>query len=403
MLPIVLKISRITPKVTSMPRIVRLLASSRSLGTFQPVQGVQGIDDISDPTIGQNFEDFSLRKSNKLYVIQSKLKCTEEEATKMLKWSKEIQATDYKEISENLTILLNHEVTPACILENPWLLVEKKATIRQKIFSLNDMEPKQLRDFVPLLRISLINLMKLQQRYKQESSHIPHKHRVYYLSNQLEIEPRIVSKYLSLRQFIFYLPFSKLHASISLLRKYNVAPMNILKDIWVLRYNADLIQERLDYVKKVEVKRTMPWMVRCPDSILDNSLKITQENRAILGRNETALEYLCERLGYDQQTMMYIMSKHPAALRVRVTKIKEILDYLLIEAGFSPQDIAQVPRILCHSLETTRSRLNELKNHGCTPSTLTIVCKSQREYEKFVNNWLSCREKIKIKEKLDSL
>lgn len=68
-------------------------------------------------------------------------------------------------------------------------------------------------------------------------------------------------------------------------------------------------------------------------------------------------------------------------------QIKEVLDYLLDEANFSPHDIANAPRILCHSLETTKERLEELKSLNCRPCSLVIVCRSKNEYEKFVRKW----------------
>lgn len=76
--------------------------------------------------------------------------------------------------------------------------------------------------------------------------------------------------------------------------------------------------------------------------------------------------------------------------------MKEVLDYLFA-AGFSPVDIAQTPRIFCHSLQTTKKRLEQLKSLGCRPQSLTTVCKSANEYEKFVTNWINVREVLKEK------
>lgn len=73
--------------------------------------------------------------------------------------------------------------------------------------------------------------------------------------------------------------------------------------------------------------------------------------------------------------------------------MKEILDYLLIEEKFQPYEIANAIRILCHSLETTKKRLIELKKHGCRPTTLIIVCKSQVEYKKFLEHWIEVKKK----------
>lgn len=65
-----------------------------------------------------------------------------------------------------------------------------------------------------------------------------------------------------------------------------------------------------------------------------------------------------------------------------------MLDYLLDEADFKRYEIANVIRILTHSKETTKKRIDELKSIGCRPSTLTIVCRSQKEYSKFVKEWI---------------
>lgn len=76
--------------------------------------------------------------------------------------------------------------------------------------------------------------------------------------------------------------------------------------------------------------------------------------------------------------------------------MKEILDYLLLEEKFQPFQVANVIRILCHSLETTKKRINELKEHDCRPTSLVIVCKSQKEYGKFLQNWIQTRQRRSV-------
>lgn len=74
--------------------------------------------------------------------------------------------------------------------------------------------------------------------------------------------------------------------------------------------------------------------------------------------------------------------------------MKEVLDYFLNETDFDSHHIAMVPRILCHSLETTKKRLDELKSIGCVPTSLVVVCRSKKEYQIFVDEWTSIRNKI---------
>lgn len=117
------------------------------------------------------------------------------------------------------------------------------------------------------------------------------------------------------------------------------------------------------------------------------SLQISSDGFKILGDNGTSVEYIAKRLGYTKAETQAIMDKHPQVHTVRATKIKEVFDYLLDEAGFSPHEVANVPRILCHSLKTTKQRLTELKSYGCRPVSLVIVCRSKREYQRFLNHW----------------
>lgn len=126
--------------------------------------------------------------------------------------------------------------------------------------------------------------------------------------------------------------------------------------------------------------------------VLEHSNMLFQQNKNLLGEN-TIVDYLSRRLNYDVPSMKLITMRHPSVLKCRVTKIKEVLDYLLDEANFQPFEIANVIRVLTHSLETTKERLEELNRLGCRPSTLTIVCRSQNEYNKFVKEWIEKSEK----------
>lgn len=50
--------------------------------------------------------------------------------------------------------------------------------------------------------------------------------------------------------------------------KYNIAPMDILHDLWALRYPPDVIELRLNQAKLGDKKKFMPWMIRCPEEKL---------------------------------------------------------------------------------------------------------------------------------------
>uniref|UniRef100_A0A1L8E036 Putative mitochondrial transcription termination factor n=1 Tax=Nyssomyia neivai TaxID=330878 RepID=A0A1L8E036_9DIPT len=340
------------------------------------------------------------QKNIKQLYIQSRTQFTQEQVMKLLRSSRELRKLEHNQIGESLELLSSWKLDPSFILENPWLLVHSKDMLKEKLVPLKEMEPTKLQDFIPLMKMPSLVLRKMAIKYKTESAKVPGKHRVYYFSKRLDMDPSIISKYLAKRQFIFFIPFTMIHENLSLMLKNKVAPISILRDLWVFRYKTEAIKYRFNYVNdKIVPEKPMPWMVRCPTGILNNSLQISIDHQNILGSNESTVEYLAERLQCDPETMRYITSRHPAVLRVRMTKIKAILDFFILEEGFPPHDILQVPQILRYSLDTIRMRVNKLKSYGCVPSSLTILCKSQQEFEKFANNWLATREKLGLTNK----
>lgn len=122
------------------------------------------------------------------------------------------------------------------------------------------------------------------------------------------------------------------------------------------------------------------------------------DEKNLLG-NGTLVDYIGQRLGFDAITAKHIVDKHPQIYTVRATRVKEILDYLLLETEHTAADVAMVPRILCHSLQTTRTRLDELRSMGCRPTSLVIVCKSANEYRKFIEKWTGQRDRNARREK----
>lgn len=162
--------------------------------------------------------------------------------------------------------------------------------------------------------------------------------------------------------------------------------------MWVFKYDPEKIKERFEICKRIGRENLRPWMVRCKIEVLEHSNEIFQQNKNLLGE-KTVIDYLSKRLNYDQATMKLIVMRHPSVLKCRVTKIKEVLDYLLDEAKFEPYQIANVIRVLTHSLETTKERIDELSKLGCRPSTLTIICRSQNMYNKFIQEWIEKMDK----------
>ncbi|KAH8393545.1 hypothetical protein KR200_004542 [Drosophila serrata] len=275
------------------------------------------------------------------------------------------------------------------LVEYPWVIGQDSKRLELKLQLLKSMDITDINHFVPFLRLTVPRLRKLVSALNSERSAMPQRNRVYYISEKLEVSPDLVAKYLSKRLFILEMPYEMFEKNLHHMIDYNVSPINILKDLWAFRYTPKAVQLRLERAKRAKKDKIMPWMVRCPEPILQRSLKLTLDELQVLGEFSSVVEYVAHRLGFTVNEAKGIMDRHPQVHTVRVTKIKEVIDYLLDEAKFTRFEVAQVPRILCHSLKTTKKRIEELKSHGCRPSSLVIICRSRREYDKFLKHWVS--------------
>ncbi|XP_017116833.1 transcription termination factor, mitochondrial [Drosophila elegans] len=322
-----------------------------------------------------------------LQALRERFRFTDDELQRIM--SDELVQRCYrgKSLAMTMDALQLEGVSRRSFVEYPWLLSLDNKRLELKLQLIKSMDIRDINHFVPFLRLTVPRLRKLVGALNSERTTMP-QNRVYYISEKLEVSPEIVTKYLSKRLFILEMPYEMFEKNLQHMINYNVSPINILKDLWAFRYTPKSVQVRLERAKRAKKDKIMPWMVRCPEPILQRSLKLSLDELNVLGEFSSVVEYLAHRLGFSVSEAKAVMDRHPQVHTVRVTKIKEVLDYLLDEAKFTRFEVAQVPRILCHSLKTTKERMDELKTHGCRPSSLVIVCRSRREYEKFLQHWI---------------
>lgn len=342
--------------------------------------------------------DRESRRKNNSYVLNTlrkKFYLSQEDVEKVLS-DKTVQLS-YKQkyLTTALETLIKYGIQKETFLECPWLIIMEPKRLEEKLKELSTLNLRNINDFAPFLRLNINRFMKLMKNFKNESTYVPHGNRIYFISEKLNLPPMIVAKYLHKRLFILEMPFGTLSKNLEHMLNYNVSPWNIIRDLWAFKYTPKSVENRLKRAVLAKKDKIMPWMVRCPETILQRSLKISLDEDKILEGKESAVAYVAERLDFSIPMTQAILNKHPAVLKVRVPKIKEVLDYLLEEEGFTRHEVAQVPRILCHSLITTKKRIEELKSVDCRMSSLAIVCKSKREYAKFLHKWTTVRDKIK--------
>lgn len=344
----------------------------------------KGADPLfNDPLTGVWFEHHVLKR------IESLLECTEEEAKACYDTCKGAVS-----LVENIEQLLEKQVRKDTVLKNPLVLVAKKDELAGKLKTLSNLKGlRDLNDVIPLCTLKPYQLTKIVKTMNNEC--LPNgSNRLYHFADKTALSVEEVAAQFARRTFMFRIPNRSFVENLDQF----IAHMDsddVLADLWAFKYSPAVVAERIARAKEVRGKKLMPWMVRCPDTVLEKSLQLTKENGELLGENETIVEYFGKRLGFDRDVTNSIFLKCPSVKNVRVTKVKKVIDYLLEELDYTPHDIALNPRILMHSLQTTKKRMEQLHEIGCRPRSLIIVCKSQRQYDLFVTEWQEAKERRK--------
>ena len=342
-----------------------------------------------------NITDYN-RKNYLSTRIKNLLDCTSEQAKSFLGKEQSLKKLQPNYVCNMISLLLQENVSAAFILDNPWILLQQEGDLKSKLAIIKRMKPKKLEDFVPMITLKNEELTKIAKIIEFQASTTPMGNRIYYFSNRLNAPPHTVTKYFIKYPFMFTKSFESVKENLDVLLDHNVQPIHILRDLRSFRYKPTSNDKRLTRAKDAQKEKLMPWMTRCSERTLKKCLDLSLEKKSILGENESVPEYLSDRLGYDMEIIEYMMKKHPLMVTVRVKKLKEILDYLLDEMHFSPLQIVQSPKVLSHSLDTTKARLEELKAVGYTLTSLSNLCKSKREFQKVIDNWKKHKDTMRM-------
>lgn len=338
---------------------------------------------FEDPLTEVWFENHVLKR------MESMLECTEEEAKTCYDACKGAVS-----LLENVEQLLEKQIGKDTVLQNPAVLVAKKEELATKLQTLSTLKGlRDLNDMIPLCTLKPYQLTRIVNTMNNEW--LPNEsNRIYHFADKTGLPAAEVATQFARRTFMFRIPKESFMENLDQFIAH-MDSEDVLADLWAFKYSPAVVSERIARAKEVRGKKLMPWMVRCPDTVLEKSLQLTKENGELLGENETIVEYFGKRLGFDRDVTNSIFLKTPSVKNVRVTKVKKVIDYLLEELDYTPHDIALNPRILMHSLQTTKKRMEQLRDIGCRPRSLIIVCKSQRQYDLFVKEWQEAKERRK--------
>ncbi|XP_069677107.1 transcription termination factor, mitochondrial [Periplaneta americana] len=326
-------------------------------------------------------------KQETLSYLQELFGYTLKEVRKVVEKWPALKFVSVKNAQSNVEVLKEMGFSTDVLSQNPWLITYKTGTFSTKLILLQRMQLDDVVSSIPLLQLSCSQLGEFAQLAESECAAVPHGSRIKYASYKLQCSLMEMCELFRKHMFLYFIPFDRFSAIMDLLIQGGVSSKHILRDMWVFRYNTDSIASRLQTAREAGIRTIKPWMLRSSNKAFANTLRREVLRRQLLG-DSSVLDYLCGRLQCNMDTVQYITSKYTSILSVHVSKLKDVLDFVY-EEGYTPQHVCQVPRILLHSLETSKARLRELRDHGYNPPTLIVLCKSRREYKQFLEHVMS--------------
>ncbi|XP_031621664.1 uncharacterized protein LOC116339767 [Contarinia nasturtii] len=159
---------------------------------------------------------------------------------------------------------LRSKVSRESIIENPRLATLDANNLEKKINFLHSLDPKRLDDFFPLLNMDDDELNKLIARLVIERDEIEQKNRIYYLSEKLKVEPKVISSYRAKCGFeIFPSSFQNYKKKLEILLDYgiNFVTNNNIYGLYILRYNDDIFIRRFERMISVNLPIKISYFV----------------------------------------------------------------------------------------------------------------------------------------------
>lgn len=152
------------------------------------------------------------------------------------------------------------------------------------------MEPKQLKDFLPLLTIKKTDLERIRDQWRAESASIEQKHRIYYFSEKLkvifglinekaeisnyitrliQVNPPVVSEAFAKNENMFYWVLDFVEQKLNVLMAYNIPGIDILSSLGVFAMNVDTMTSKLELLNANEKEPISTWMLCCEKDRFD--------------------------------------------------------------------------------------------------------------------------------------
>ncbi|KAK8392552.1 hypothetical protein O3P69_014744 [Scylla paramamosain] len=347
--------------------ILGLLSASLSSYCTDISQSSRGEEEVKDDEaqqmmpmdINSRDEDLDIRLNvgeAVIYELQRLFNIPKERAVKMVQTNNFLLVSD-KAILKALYFLKDHQVSPEQLQRIPWLMLQPADVLHQKFKKL--LGPHlflSLSDGLGFCYFSQQTIDKLQRKFIRE---------VYYLAHRLQIPVPLVAEKVVKPKQVLAMDIKKINTTIDIFNKYGVPMESVLSDLWVFYHNLEVTEDRLRQAAEAGCPNPKPWICHASLPVFERYLTRLRARRQVLGEHGSLETYLSERL---QCPRSHIRTK---------------LD-LMLDAGFTTEDVRGCLRVLQYSFKRTKSRIEEMKSLGHHRFPISVLFKQPKTYANIV-------------------
>uniref|UniRef100_A0A1B6IH65 Uncharacterized protein n=1 Tax=Homalodisca liturata TaxID=320908 RepID=A0A1B6IH65_9HEMI len=317
---------------------------------------------------------------NAIESIRTLLQCSIEEACFLYQ--------NHNNITNNMNILKHNGIEPSTVKDNFWLLKYDKGQLEPRLKLLNKWLFKDLNNGISILQLPFGQLMKHTVRISKEISCLDGTNRITYFALFVKCKEKQACDVFMKYTFMLALRLDSMKEILLMLTEQGVQTEDLLHDLWLFRYSPQFISARIKYLDHIRAREKCkiikPWMLRCPEPVLNRYLELRDENIAALGSYSNLRELLSSELALSSDDVQEMILKHPPVAKISYSKAKDMIDFLKAQ-GFDSKMIYHVPRVLCHKQATLMARMVELKKVSPNLINLHNLCRNKKDYVSFLN------------------
>ncbi|GFS41272.1 hypothetical protein NPIL_335371 [Nephila pilipes] len=283
------------------------------------------------------------------------------------------------ELEKIVKLLISHGCSKEDIKNKCLKYITATQSCYFKLLLINDLH-SDIVILMPLLSLHIVSLRLASKQAKYDNNNIDgFPNRIEYLSHHLDIKPVDLLPVLSKHPSLLTMTFKRLQLKMTILKKAQISPEYIVKDLWIFNYNENLLEKRISAASKAKVE-VKPWMLRCSEKFFESMLiKSSQTQEILKGNNE--ISYLAKKLECSEEYINFIMEKNKLLRAINIPKLDQVINFLY-EKGYTPQEVRLFPRVFCSSVQTLNNRFEEFRKLRSTLPTMSQLCISSKNFER---------------------